>query len=997
MPKEFDDGEGERWSEEVSEELEDLRERIKELCEESADDEEDHSLDTENVLEGSGVDQQYQPQEEETMGVVGRFSPSDETQGFREGAEARNELLKSESVDDRYEELEQLRARVNEEHYETDSGENEDLAVGPDSNDERGTPEAESAPECATLDDPPEERQLTEQSNQEAYEAPHSGEEVAVPPWSKPERPAIDSKSQPEEWEEEKSGHASQHEEVDQNSRDSEPNLVLEPSDDAAEKIEDEEVLHEVDADATSVAEAEGTPFKAVPEESDIGSTENNGESRVESPVNSNSNLGNESVEGWESERSLAMAKKDAELIETVREEVLVEPDSTAPLSRQNEEVGKQQDGVEARTETHDSDPIRTEGLPASKIAPEELRRASDGEIPPLVQDKIEIVQEECNEARHPSPAYSRLVSDIVAEPGIDSKGQGGLHEPVSRNIQHEENVVSRGILDIDLGSPQPQEVSQELINRSLDPATRQAEAITPMAASDGGAYLHEVAGLSTNGMGSRVPPADTNGRGNVGNEQSETEIVKENGSPSANEPRESLSSDAKSTDGQLGEGRGPQDDSGQKAELKLGSVGELRLSAELKATKPVESDLVKRQHQVGVGAKGGEIDSRDEARCEENVDNNTAHTELRRPPVLIESTVYRNIRDGVNEPYLMILKREIEDRTGVTLERGSTYLIQARINDSIELNARRIMTENRFIKFYPPKEHTIELMPGDKCVIAVTSIEQISQTVYRGSQNAKSARELSFREGSDATIAGSDGFPSNGLGPFKVTSKAYQIPGDNSKTVFRIWKPRIERENGTRFGRGKVYDIEGRIGNVCDFKTWHTETGRDNYFPIHVPQDSLTKVTPGEKYQIRIDSIRERTRHPLENRSEGPSIWDWKMVAVWIDTEGTYYGKGNSSFCVTISQKERGSLEGITDFLARKGIDSVIHKQSESDNYYLKTKGGIESLARIIVMTEPYITTSNKKAQIEAFRAELAKPKKIVNYHRKNAQRIMGLEESAH
>src|SRR5439155_26617804 len=86
---------------------------------------------------------------------------------------------------------------------------------------------------------------------------------------------------------------------------------------------------------------------------------------------------------------------------------------------------------------------------------------------------------------------------------------------------------------------------------------------------------------------------------------------------------------------------------------------------------------------------------------------------------------------------------------------------------------------------------------------------------------------------------------------------------------------------------------------------------------------------------------------------------WDWKLVAAWVDTEGCF-STSPDTLRATITQKERGPLEGIRSFFEKEGIRSKIislHKENR-EYFYLITKGGMEALATLVVNIKPYIGT---------------------------------------
>ena len=129
--------------------------------------------------------------------------------------------------------------------------------------------------------------------------------------------------------------------------------------------------------------------------------------------------------------------------------------------------------------------------------------------------------------------------------------------------------------------------------------------------------------------------------------------------------------------------------------------------------------------------------------------------------------------------------------------------------------------------------------------------------------------------------------------------------------------------------------------------------------------------------------------------------LWDWALIAAWIDTEGSYIANASrSTYSVLITQKEKTPLIGICGFLRAQGIACTIRRKegvSPADNskkchaYFLQTWGP-EGLAKIIKNTEPYIRTKNKRRQIERCKRELAAPRKSLEEKVIRARMLLGL-----
>jgi len=182
-------------------------------------------------------------------------------------------------------------------------------------------------------------------------------------------------------------------------------------------------------------------------------------------------------------------------------------------------------------------------------------------------------------------------------------------------------------------------------------------------------------------------------------------------------------------------------------------------------------------------------------------------------------------------------------------------------------------------------------------------------------------------------------------------------------------------------------------LGDVCEFEIRHHESGYGNQLTVTAPKGYAENFRLGSKYKVYVNEIREVVSESPIRKSESER-WDWKLVAAWVDTEGSFSTKPNT-LRATIAQKERGPLEGIRSFLEKEGIRSKIISVYKWDREYfnLITMGGMEDLATFVVNIEPYIRTNNKKEQIARLKMEISRKTKLDSVHRKNARRILGLE----
>jgi hypothetical protein len=167
------------------------------------------------------------------------------------------------------------------------------------------------------------------------------------------------------------------------------------------------------------------------------------------------------------------------------------------------------------------------------------------------------------------------------------------------------------------------------------------------------------------------------------------------------------------------------------------------------------------------------------------------------------------------------------------------------------------------------------------------------------------------------------------------------------------------------------------------------------------VPKASRHRFLHGETYEVIVDSISKKVTILSEQEIRMRDIWDWVLIAAWIDTEGSYVANASrSSYSVMITQKEKAPLLGIRGFLRTQGIACAIERResvnpsdpSKKGHVYSLYTWGPEGLAKIIKNTEPYIRTKNKRRQIERCKRELAAPRKRLEEKVIRARMLLGL-----
>src|ERR1700722_1614192 len=91
------------------------------------------------------------------------------------------------------------------------------------------------------------------------------------------------------------------------------------------------------------------------------------------------------------------------------------------------------------------------------------------------------------------------------------------------------------------------------------------------------------------------------------------------------------------------------------------------------------------------------------------------------------------------------------------------------------------------------------------------------------------------------------------------IGCRAYEVPR-TSKIRFDLWKPSLLAKTGLHIDEGKMYQIRGKIGDICDFQVRHRGS-RNPHVYVFVPEDAANKVIPGVEYPISIEVAEENYR----------------------------------------------------------------------------------------------------------------------------------------
>jgi hypothetical protein len=119
----------------------------------------------------------------------------------------------------------------------------------------------------------------------------------------------------------------------------------------------------------------------------------------------------------------------------------------------------------------------------------------------------------------------------------------------------------------------------------------------------------------------------------------------------------------------------------------------------------------------------------------------------------------------------------------------------------------------------------------------------------------------------------------------------------------------------------------------------------------------------------------------PVNSQSE---FLDWKVVASWIETEGSISStivrrqrEGYYPYVarqIHVVQVEREPLDALSDFLGRHGVYSFVrsikpsHTAFRSEPYFRLEIYRTNDIDRVIAETSPYLLTNKAKSQIRKY-----------------------------
>lgn len=347
------------------------------------------------------------------------------------------------------------------------------------------------------------------------------------------------------------------------------------------------------------------------------------------------------------------------------------------------------------------------------------------------------------------------------------------------------------------------------------------------------------------------------------------------------------------------------------------------------------------------------------------------------------------------------IPRRILEEQSGIKLREGRIYDLAGEVEGICGFHTFRIGTRLTTIYLHLPKQHLEKVVSHGTYNVRFFGLREME--LSPGSHQVIE----SFKNGTNYSllakiVAGAAYHPK---GPMheavSMAARVYRVKGRTRRFRFDLWRPKFERITGITLEQGLTYTIRGKIGEICGFEVQHEQTTTNQHVQIEVPKASRHRFEHGETYELIVESVSKKQTILSEKEIRMRDVWDWVLIAAWIDTEGSYIANASrSTYSVIITQKEKAPLIGICGFLRTHGIACTVRRKegvspmdsSKKCHAYYLDAWGPEGLAKIIQNTEPYIRTQNKRRQIERCKRELAAPRKRLEEKVIRARMLLGL-----
>jgi hypothetical protein len=167
-----------------------------------------------------------------------------------------------------------------------------------------------------------------------------------------------------------------------------------------------------------------------------------------------------------------------------------------------------------------------------------------------------------------------------------------------------------------------------------------------------------------------------------------------------------------------------------------------------------------------------------------------------------------------------------LEQQSGRAFEEGKVYAINVTIDDVGDFRKVYSPGESARMAILAPSRLADSIEPGKKYNVHVTSVEEISRNDEH-------------------------------LGVFSAT--AYEVPGKEDRIRFDLPKDSFEHRTRVILEEGKIYDIKGNIGDICEFKLTHSGERSEHMF-VFAPKEATGMFEPGRKYDLTVTSVEEKS-----------------------------------------------------------------------------------------------------------------------------------------
>ncbi len=372
---------------------------------------------------------------------------------------------------------------------------------------------------------------------------------------------------------------------------------------------------------------------------------------------------------------------------------------------------------------------------------------------------------------------------------------------------------------------------------------------------------------------------------------------------------------------------------------------------------------------------------------------------------------------------------RYLETLMGKRLIEGRLYLIRGEIRTpSLEEQTGwgfaiyRYKTRHLKLRVYLPREYHNEVIPNEIYRVVIKSIEEkeipedrrrIISLVRHGGRWSRLLDGDSERSNESGNHSEADQKMQVSTGPDLLKQAIGSNKRSENRPAWIDWKVvagwmDTEGYLYAKEGRRRRYSLairQSEPGPLTEIQRFFRQHGI-NHCRVNWVIDP--RYTAGGIYELKVQALRDldeitaRTRPFLltrvrknqyrrykERRRAAPNIvkfeWrqsdyipasrrvDWKVVAAWIDGEGSLNTRERNprgtdrAYCLGISQSEKAPLEIIRSFLRRQGIKAKLARGPHA-SYSLQVTS-VSDIDRIVRETSPFLMTENKRLQYEEYK----------------------------